>query len=415
MEILWPVLAAAGLAAGALGWRAARRSSRALLRAAEHAEDALQTRPASPSGGAEGRLRAGIEAMTERLRLGARQTSGGEQALTAVLEAMADGVIVVGADQKVRQVNSALLAAFDLRREQALGAHYWEVFRDPEINSLFEACLRTRRPARKEHEPLLTRSTFQIHAAPVLDGQEPAGAAAVFTDVTKLKELERLRSEFVANVSHELKTPLTAILGFVETLNEGAADNPEDRRQFLGIIEEQSRKLLALIESLLVLSQIESGRQEPDRQEVEMGALFARALTPFRRALEAGRLTSQAEVRPDPLVFRADAQMIDQLLSNLIDNAIKYNRPGGTLRLAGRAEPDGIVIEVSDTGIGIPPSDLPRVFERFYRVDKSRSRELGGSGLGLAIAKHIVERHGGRIEAESRLGEGTRFRVFLPD
>jgi len=237
---------------------------------------------------------------------------------------------------------------------------------------------------------------------------------AVFHDVTKMKELERTRSEFVANVSHELKTPLTSILGFVETLKEGAIEDREHRLKFLQIIEEHSKKLNSLIEDLLQISKLESAREELKKEAVDFEKMLAEILKIFEKPMETKKIKVCLEIYPKPFTILAESKLIEQAFSNLIDNAVKYNHPGGDIIIKAFYEDGFTVIQVTDTGVGIPEADRERIFERFYRVDRSRARDSGGTGLGLSIVKHTIERHGGRITVRSEDQKGVTFVISLP-
>jgi len=332
----------------------------------------------------------------------------------AVIESMVEGVVVIDSDQKILLINSVLSQAFDLKRNEMQGRLFWEVFRDPRLNEMIEKSLKSRLPAGLEHSILLSHSVFQIQVSPVFKGEEFLGVTAVFHDVTKLKELERLRSDFVANVSHELKTPLTSIMGSIETLKEGAAENPHDRARFLEIIDEHSKNLYHLIEDLLLLSKVESGKENLRWEKLDAEKILNRVIATLDLALKKKNIILHVDFSEKPFVIAADAKSIEQVFSNLISNAIKYNEPGGKIAVRGFYEADSVKIEFEDTGIGIPASDIPRIFERFYRVDKSRSRESGGTGLGLAIVKHILEKHSGYIHVKSHPQEGSTFTIILP-
>jgi two-component system phosphate regulon sensor histidine kinase PhoR len=216
-------------------------------------------------------------------------------------------------------------------------------------------------------------------------------------------------------VSHELKTPLTSILGFVETLKDGAIEDRLNRLKFLQIIEDHSKKLQCLIEDLLFLSKMESQKDPLRRQSLDLEKLLERSLEVFSGALKEKKIQLEKDFTPTPFRIEADPVLLERALSNLIDNAIKYNRPGGKISVRASKSAGQAAIRISDTGIGIAESDLPRIFERFYRAEKSRSRESGGTGLGLSITKHVAERHGGSVAAQSVLGEGSSFTLTIPE
>ena len=259
----------------------------------------------------------------------------------------------------------------------------------------------------------LSESWVQINAAAICNGHgERHGTVLVFHDLTRLKQLESVRQEFVANVSHELRTPLSLIKGYAETLLDGARDNPGVATKFLQTIDRNAERLKLLIEDLLTISELESGRVKLSFQAVSLSPLIAKVFEDFkaRAAAKSMTLSNQA---PD-LAVSADADRLEQVLGNLVDNAIKYGRANGTVTVGGSAKDGGqMEVFVQDDGPGIPPEALERVFERFYRVDKARSREQGGTGLGLAIVKHIIQTHGGRVWATSEVGHGTTFYFTL--
>jgi two-component system phosphate regulon sensor histidine kinase PhoR len=247
--------------------------------------------------------------------------------------------------------------------------------------------------------------------------ERPSGSILVFHDITEIQRLETVRSDFVANVSHELRTPLTAIRGYVETLLHNPPTEAEDARQFLTIIARHSERLSRLTEDLLTLSDLESGARKMTLKPVEAGHLIQRVLEVFWDRAAKKNVTLSYAV-PTELLILGDSDRLQQLFINLVDNAVKYNSPGGSVTITGRHVDSGahaeVEIAVIDTGAGISEKDLPRLTERFYRVDKARSREMGGTGLGLAIVKHIVQAHGGDLKIESALNKGTTVRVFLP-
>jgi two-component system phosphate regulon sensor histidine kinase PhoR len=254
-----------------------------------------------------------------------------------------------------------------------------------------------------------------VHGTP-LPGSPPAGAVLVFHDVTELRRLERMRQDFVANVSHELKTPLASIKAYTETLLDWALHDENVNTRFLKRIEEQAERLNQLILDLLSLARLESGQEVYEHKPLALAPLVGSCIESHRGRAEARNLCLSLDLGPldDETLIMADEEAIRQILDNLIDNAIKYTPEGGSVRVTCRMGGELVALEVADTGIGIPRDDLPRVFERFYRVDKARSRELGGTGLGLSIVKHLVQSIGGQITVDSRVGEGTRFTVQLP-
>jgi two-component system, OmpR family, phosphate regulon sensor histidine kinase PhoR len=255
------------------------------------------------------------------------------------------------------------------------------------------------------------RRTLLLASAALAGGER--GAVVVARDTTELTRLADMRRDFVANVSHELKTPLAAIRGYAETLRDGALDEPPTARRFTERILQHCRRLQALLDDLLTLSRLESVALAEEREPVDLNALVQRAVDLLGKAAREREVQIAVEGGALPAV-PGDADALERLVLNLVDNAVKYNQPGGQVTVRLAQQDHAAVLEVADTGIGIPPDALPRVFERFYRVDKGRSRDEGGTGLGLAIVKHVAQAHGGQIDVESRMGKGTTFRVKLP-
>lgn len=349
------------------------------------------------------------------------QTDGERREVEAVLKSLSDVVIATDNRGRIALFNAAAERAFQVREEQALGQPVLAVARLASLADGFTEVLRGQ-PAEPREIALTSPAerVFEAHLSPVRrpDG-EVTGAVAVLHDVTEVRRLERIRSEFVANVSHELRTPLTSIQGFLETLQDGAIDDPATLRRFLGIISNETSRLARIVDDLLDLSRLESGRLELRPVPVDLRVLIQRTLDFYTPAADTRGVTLGAAL-PDQLpAVPGDEDLLEQVLRNLVDNAVKYTPSGGRVQVRAEtvAYSDGrreVVVRVSDTGPGIAPEHLPRLFERFYRVDRARSRALGGTGLGLAIVKHIVERHGGRAWVDSAPGAGATFSVALP-
>jgi two-component system phosphate regulon sensor histidine kinase PhoR len=332
--------------------------------------------------------------------------------LQSILASMSEGVLVVGPHGRATSANPALLRLFDLSGE-VTGRPVIEISRHPELARVVADTLRLGEPQSGQIEVQVPERRTLLLASAALAGGEH-GAVVAVRDTTVLTRVADMRRDFVANVSHELKTPLAAIRGYAETLRDGALDDEATARRFTERLIWQCRRLQALLDDLLTLSRLESVGRAADREPVDLSALAQRVVEMLAAAAREKRL--RLEVRDEGLPrLPGDADGMERLLVNLLDNAIKYNRPDGEVmvRLA-RAGDSQAMIEVSDTGIGIPPDALARIFERFYRVDKGRAREEGGTGLGLAIVKHLAQSHGGRVEVESRIGRGSTFRVYLP-
>ena len=332
--------------------------------------------------------------------------------LQSILASMSEGVLVVGPDGRVSSANPAFRRLFDLAGEVA-GKPLLELSRQPELGRVVADTLRQGGPQSGQIELQVPERRTLLLASAALAGGE-RGAVVVARDTTELTRVADMRRDFVANVSHELKTPLAAIRGYAETLRDGALQEEETARRFTERLLWQCRRLQALLDDLLTLSRLEgAGQAVAEREPVDLSALAQRAVETLAAAAREKRVRLAIDEQPLPRI-PGDADGLERLLVNLLDNAIKYNRPGGEVLLRLAPADGEVVIAVSDTGIGIPPEALGRIFERFYRVDKGRAREEGGTGLGLAIVKHLAQSHGGHVEVESRMGRGTTFRVFLP-
>jgi two-component system phosphate regulon sensor histidine kinase PhoR len=239
------------------------------------------------------------------------------------------------------------------------------------------------------------------------------GVVALFRDITERRQLEKMRTEFVANASHELRTPLTSIRGFIEALQDGALEDPETARRFLAIIDEETKRLSELVDDLLQLASIEERRRSFRRQPVELASIIQRVSDTFATRVQQKGLRLRVDLPDDLPPVLGDANLLSQVFHNLLDNAVKFSEKGEIV-VRARQENGGVAVEIADNGIGIAPEHLTRIFERFFRADKSRAASSGGTGLGLAIVKHIVEGHGGEVRVTSRLGEGSVFTVILP-
>ncbi len=340
--------------------------------------------------------------------------------LKAILASMSEGVLVVGADGRALLANPAFRRLFELSGEVA-GRAMLEIARQPELERVVETTLRSGGPQHAEIELRgVERRCLELVAGPLPaereDGASAEGAVVVVRDTTEFNRLIEMRRDFVANVSHELKTPLAAIRGYAETLRDGALAEPATAARFTERILRQCKRLQALLDDLLTLSRLESLERAPQREPVDLAAIVQRAVDLMAETAEEKRVEVKVEAQEVPPIPRlaGDAEGLERLIVNLLDNGIKYNRLQGRVTLRLKTEGGQVVLEVADTGIGIPQDALGRIFERFYRVDKGRSREDGGTGLGLAIVKHVVQAHGGAVDVESRLGQGSTFRVRLP-
>ena len=352
----------------------------------------------------------------ENFRREQQVTTGAAQAQQQVIfDSMLEGLLLLDRDRKISLANRAFTNLFGLKTE-IRGQTIMEALRRHELSELVERVEAEQQVLEYELKlPGLNERWLQINGAVIHDSTGAReGTILVFHDLTRLKQLERTREEFVANVSHELRTPLSLIKGYVETLLDGARDQPEVAERFLKIIERNTQRLDLLIQDLLVISALESGRLKLNLQPIALPALAGKVLTDLKTRADAKEIQLVNEL-PE-LTAMADANRIDQVLANLVDNAIKYGRSQGKVVVGGKKTEDGkLEVFVQDDGPGIPAESLDRVFERFYRVDKARSRDQGGTGLGLSIVKHIVHSHGGEVWVKSEPGAGARFCFTLPE
>jgi len=333
-----------------------------------------------------------------------------------ILSSMAEGVIVINARGKIELASPNFCQLLELRSKETQGKLYWEVIWNQEINDSIKEALERKRAVKKEINIIGPEdSFFSMQISPVIGhGEKLLSLIAIFHDITELKRLEKIRAEFVANVSHELKTPLTAIKGFVETLKTSAKDDPATLARFLDIIDKQAQRLESLVNDLLILSSIESKEVKMHFTVEALNKVINSVVALQRKVIEDKKHRMVVNVPADLPHVLVDRQRIEQVFLNLLDNAVKFTPPGGLISIEAELENPYLRIEVKDNGVGIAPEHLSRVFERFYRIDKARSREAGGTGLGLAIVRQIVTAHQGKIEVESSPEIGSTFRIFLP-
>jgi len=342
--------------------------------------------------------------------------------LRTILRGMSEGVLFVDEKGRILVANDALRQFLSLPPTVAKRTPL-EIIRNAELEEAIQKVLREGKTISFELSlPSPLGKTFEVNVVGIVpskdemgaEGEGVRGAIAVFHDKTRLKELEKIRQDFVANVSHELRTPLTTIKGYVETLLEGALKE-EVAFQFIQVIKRHTDRLTKIVEDLLTLSKIESKEFQLKREEISAARLMEEVIHLVKGEAERKNIRlSLSEVHPN-LFLLGDPYYLEQILINLLDNAIKYTPEGGEIILSVKERPpDEVELSVKDNGIGIPEEDLPRIFERFYRVDKGRSQELGGTGLGLSIVKHLAHAHGGKVWAESQLGKGSTFYLTLP-
>ena len=341
--------------------------------------------------------------------------------LDVTMDSMREAVVVIDSAMRVVALNNSARDVFRAEGASALSPHRLsDLTRNPAIYSAFAAAVARgeRAEVKVETERAGERRVYDLHVAPLRQremvyGSDVRGAVGVFFDITRLERLERVRQEFLSNVSHELRTPLTAIITFVETLEAGAVDEPETARRFLSAVLRNADRMRGLINDILELSAIESGAVSVEPAPVRLSSLVSDCFTALAARAEERRVALVNEVPPGVFVH-ADARRLEQMLTNLVDNAVKFSREGGEVRVSHEREGARDRVRVADTGEGIAPEHLPRIFERFYRVDRARSRELGGTGLGLAIVKHLARAHGGEASVRSTPGHGSTFTVELP-
>jgi two-component system phosphate regulon sensor histidine kinase PhoR len=415
-------LVAVALIAGVVSFRMARRISRPLKDLREGVErferEGLSYRiPVSrfeEIGGIAALMNEMAERLDDRIRAEVRQINEQE----AVFSSMVEGLVVVDPAERVTRINRSAARFLGVEPEAVLGKSIQEIVRSPYLQEFVAKTLSTAESVegdiviRGEHGDRF----LQAHGALLLDDEgKKMGAVVVLNDVTRLQRLEGVRRDFVANVSHELKTPITSIKGFVETLREGAIRRPAEAEKFLEIVAKQADRLNSIIEDLLLLSRVEQDAREAkvalENAPVKGVILEAVHVCEPKARVKDIRIAVDC---PDGLAARINAALLEQAIINLIDNAIKYSEPGCPVSIDAEELSNEVVIRVADKGCGIEAEHLSRIFERFYRVDKARSRKLGGTGLGLSIVRHIVQAHDGTVTVESAPGAGTTFSIHLP-
>jgi two-component system phosphate regulon sensor histidine kinase PhoR len=331
----------------------------------------------------------------------------------AILAGMTEGVLAIDRDLRVTFCNQALVRALGFRGGPVEGLRLVEFVRDPALTDLVRDVLTTGDTAKVRFRLSAdTPRIFEVQASP-LAMATGRGVLVIFHDTTDLERLEQVRKDFVANVSHELRTPLAGIIGYSDTLLDGALEDAENRRRFVEIIRSNAVRLSNIAADLLVLSELESGTESAEPELISVRAVVDAVLLTVKGE-SSDRDVKLIREEVQDLAVAGSRLRLEQALLNLLANAIKFNRPGGEVRVRAVLNEEGrVAITIADTGVGIPSEDLPRIFERFYRVDKGRSRQVGGTGLGLSIVKHIVERMSGTISVESQLGKGTTFTILL--
>jgi two-component system phosphate regulon sensor histidine kinase PhoR len=374
--------------------------------------------PISESKGEIPKITMALNHMAQKLNEVFKQLSHEKNQIEAVLSAMSEGVMVVSEKGKIILTNNIFKEMFNLT-DDSFQKSYWEVLRNKEVIKLIDGVLQNWKPDNKEVFYLYPEERYYLANVIPLTSPEREIIVVMF-NITEFKKLENIKADFIANVSHELRTPLTAIKGYTETLEEGAFEDPQEQKHFIKIIKRHADRLINIVSDLLVLSEVE-GRdvlsqqnENGDLEDVNVNEVIRSSL----EALKSNALEKELKVSFNPSdkehIITASRFLLEQMFINLIDNAVKYTPDHGEVGIEITDKNEYLTIEIYDNGIGIPKDSLPRIFERFYRVDKTRSRKMGGTGLGLSIVKHIVIIHGGKIDVESEEGKGSRFRISLP-
>ena len=354
-----------------------------------------------------------LEKIVSDLEQHQKQIAKRESGMQTIFSAMQDALLVVDSNRRVVLTNQTFRKLFDAP-DVAVATPLLEIARDPTLERLITDVLSNDGPVRCELA--LDDSQLELHAvATKNESGNITGALVLFHDITELKKLDQVRRDFVANVSHELRTPLSIVRGYIETLLDSPETTEEELTRILRVMERHSNRLELLVEDLLTLAQLESANPNLHVERVDLSDLFREMIRDWEKKLGNKQLNIIVDVPPDLSTIRVDRTRLREAIYNLLDNAVKYSREHGEIRLRTRRRDGEIELSVSDDGVGIAKEDLPRIFERFYRADKARSADkVSGTGLGLAIVKHIAQLHGGRVEAESELEKGTTIRVVLP-
>ncbi len=347
-----------------------------------------------------------------------KQISHERGELKAALSSMSEGVMLLSSNGKVILINNAIREMFQIK-EDLTHKRYWEIIRNTELNELIEDVLSTNTESKKEIAFLYPTEKHYLASVIPLDSPEKELVVVIF-DITGFKSLEKIKADFIANVSHELRTPLTAIKGYTETLQEEAYESQDERKHFLNTINRHTDRLINIVSDLLVLSEIESKESSSkeslvsDFEKVDIREIISSSYDSLKGKTTEKNLKVTLNLNEVIPITMGNRFLLEQMFINLVDNAVKYTPEGGTIGANASNQDSSIKIEIFDTGMGIPRENLQRIFERFYRVDKTRSRQMGGTGLGLSIVKHIANIHGAQIDVESEVGKGTKFIINFP-
>ncbi|NQV31857.1 MAG: PAS domain-containing protein [Phycisphaeraceae bacterium] len=419
-QIVWNGLIIAAISVVAALW-ISRRISQPLERIKQTAAslnwETMQTKLPSSDISEVDTLTQTLNSMMKQLRKRVNTIIQQRDEQDALLACMSESVLAVDADKNLIKMNRSARQLFQMDSDDALGKNIMEVIRNADLLELVNSTFASNQPELKDIFVPDTHTYLQGHCSVLTrsDGHR-MGAVMVLNDITRMRKMERVRREFVADVSHELRTPITSILGFSETLRSGTVDDAQERDHFLDVVCKQSMRLQAIVEDLLSLASIENDAEtgEVDLQPGHISAVLRGAVQACQDAADKKELTLEVTC-PESLRVRMDSQLLQQAVMNLTNNAIKFSEPDTRIEIEGKASESSIVIEVRDQGPGIARKHHARLFERFYRVDKGRSRRLGGTGLGLAIVKHIALAHEGRVTVESEYGKGSTFSIWLPE
>jgi len=355
-----------------------------------------------------------LERLLARQRELDRQVSKDAAEVRAVLAALTDGLLVVDSTQHILMCNPAFEQLYGQSRI-ATGTALLDIIRDSDVIEPIRAALNQARAQVAEVSAPDRKKQLQLTAVPITQNGEASGVVAVFHDISRLKQADEIRRDFVANVSHELRTPLSIFHGNLETLLEPGDLDKDEVRHIYEVMKRHSDRLNLLVNDLLSLARLESKEANLQLAEIKLRDFLEGVTRDWAKRLAGKNLRLELEVPDDFPTVHADERRLEEVVHNLLDNAVKYSHQNGRILIQAAAPDQEVVLSVRDEGVGIAASDLPRIFERFYRADRARSRELGGTGLGLSIVKHIAQLHGGRVEAESVVGQGTTIRVILPN
>ena len=356
-----------------------------------------------------------INYLVDELQSQIRLANEEKSKLMTAFTSMTEGVLILDAEDKIEFVNQALSNMLSEQYSDISGKTLMEAFRDVELQKAFLKFKETRATVAEEVnlgsiEPvILNVSISSVHNYP-----REEKVMLVFHDVTRLKKLEKIRVDFVANVTHEIRTPLTAIIGYLETLNAGAVNNTLEAKKFIDISLKQAQRLNRLVEDLLVISKVELGELNFHFEQISLRNVLDGVIPLVEAKAGLKKITIQNKVQENGTPVWADRDRLTQILVNILDNAVKFTQEFGSVFIEAGQKDNYVILTIADTGIGIPKEEVQRLGERFYRVDRSRSRDLGGTGLGLSIVKHLMLAHGGKMEIESRLGRGTKVSLFFP-